>query len=329
MSFKAVNSVICEKTRISQSPEYDSIYRMPTPRVSIVIVNWKTPKLLAKCLETIKNDPAHQQFEIFVIDNNSGDESVAMLTEQFPYVQLIANDANLGFSKACNQAIPKALGDYVLLLNPDTEVPDGAISLLADFMENHPDCGAAGPKVLNPDGSLQLACRRAFPSPKAAFYRITYMSRIFPNNPTFSQYNFTSADPGQQLEVDALAGAAMMVRRQAINEVGLLDEDIFMYGEDIDWCWRIKQAKWKIWYVPESIIYHAHGASSRLRPVGATINLHKGMHVFYKKHLAQNYWAPFNSLVYAAIWSRAAVFILINLGRGLLRNGNLSARSGS
>lgn len=301
-------------------PRCGSIYGMSAPRVSIVIVNWKTPRLLAQCLETIDQDRGRQQFEIWVIDNNSGDGSVKMLADRFPQVKVIANDANLGFSKACNQAIPEAKGTFILLLNPDTEVRDHAISKLADFMEANPDCGAAGPKVLNPDGTLQLACRRAFPSPTAAFYRITYLSRIFPNHPVFSKYNLTSVNPDQQLEVDALAGACMMVRRQAIDEVGLLDEDIFMYGEDIDWCWRIKQAKWRVCYVPESIIYHIHGAASRLRPVGATINLHKGMEVFYRKHLAQRYWAPFNTLVYAAIWSRAFVFILINSVRGLARN---------
>jgi GT2 family glycosyltransferase len=295
---------------------------MSSTTVSIVIVNWKTPQLLARCLDSMSKD--HEKFEIWVVDNNSGDESVEMLRTRFPYVKVIANDDNLGFSKACNQAIPDSKGQYVLLLNPDTEIEPDAVTILAQFLDTHPECGAVGPKVLNSDGSLQLACRRAFPSPAAAFYRITYLSRIFPNNPTFSQYNFSSADPNEQLEVDALSGSCMMVRRQAIDQVGLLDEDIFMFGEDIDWCWRIKQAKWKVFYVPESVIYHVHGASSRLRPVGATINLHKGMEVFYKKHLAQKYWAPFNALVYAAIWSRAGLFILINLGRGLAKG--LTAR---
>lgn len=289
---------------------------MSGPRVSIVIVNWKTPKLLAKCLDTIALDSRASEFEIWVVDNNSGDGSVEMLTSSYPYVHTIANKDNVGFSRGCNQVIPDTTGKYVLLLNPDTEVDKDAISKLADFMDAHSDCGAAGPKVLNIDGTLQLACRRSFPDPAAAFYRLTYLSRLFPKNPTLARYNLTNADPDQVLEVDALSGSAMMVRRQVIDQVGLLDEDIFMFGEDIDWCWRIKQAKWKVYYAPEPVIHHIHGASSRLRPVGATINLHKGMEVFYKKHLAQKYWAPFNGLVYAAIWSRALVFILINLMRG-------------
>jgi GT2 family glycosyltransferase len=310
-------------------------------RVSIVIVNWKTPELLARCLDSLNSDTGSDRFEIIVIDNASGDGSVEMLKSDYPGVQVIANDANLGFSKACNQAIPGARGGYVLLLNPDTEICENAVSALADFMDAHSDCGAAGPKVLNSDGSLQLACRRSFPTPEAAFYRITYLSHLFPNHPRFSKYNLSWADPDKELEVDALSGSAMMVRAETIKEIGLLDEDIFMFGEDIDWCWRIKQAKWTVMYTPASVIYHIHGAASRKRVVGTTINLHKGMEVFYRKHLAQRYWAPFNLLVYAAIWTRMYLFILINSVRAavtrqeclpvpnsLVSTGNLS-RSGS
>jgi GT2 family glycosyltransferase len=290
---------------------------MSEPIVSIVIVNWKTPKLLAQCLDSIQKDPQHEQFEIFVVDNNSGDDSVEMLKSRYKYVQVIANTDNKGFSKACNQVIPIARGRYVLLLNPDSVVTETAVSELARYLETHKDCGAVGAKVLNPDGSLQLACRRAFPDPAASFFRVTYLSRIFPNNKTFARYNYSFADQEQELEVDALSGACMMVPKEVVEKIGLLDEDIFMFGEDIDWCWRIKQAGFKVVYNPLAVVTHAHGAASRLRPIGTTIDLHNGMHVFYRKHLAQKYWAPFNLLVYAAIWSRAAVFIVVNWVRSL------------
>jgi GT2 family glycosyltransferase len=290
---------------------------MPAPRVSIVIVNWKTPKLLAQCLQTIKLDPQSDGFEIWVVDNASNDGSVEMLRADFPYVKVIANTVNTGFSKGCNQAIPLTTGQYVLLLNPDTEVKDRAIAKMADFLETHRDCGAVGPKVLNTDGTLQLACRRAFPDPAAAFYRVTYLSRLFPNNQTLARYNYSFANENELLEVDALSGSCMMVRREVVEKIGLLDEDIFMFGEDIDWCWRIKQAKWKVYYYPEATVVHVHGAASRFRPIGATIDLHKGMYVFYKKHLAQKYWAPFNLLVYAAIWLRAGIFVLVNWLRAM------------
>ncbi|MBZ0189521.1 MAG: glycosyltransferase family 2 protein [Candidatus Obscuribacterales bacterium] len=302
---------------------------MSQPRVSIVIVNWKTPDLLAKCLESIASEDAnHQSFEIFVVDNNSNDGSVEMLSEKFPHVAVTANKENTGFSRGCNQAIPNAKGKYVLLLNPDTVITTNAVTNLADFLDSHNDCAAVGPKVLNPDGTLQLACRRSFPTLEASLFRLTYLSRLFPNHPYIASYNLTNADPDKILAVDALSGSCMMVKSSVIEEIGLLDEDIFMFGEDIDWCWRMKEAGYQVYYTPESVVYHVHGAASRLRPVGTTINLHKGMEVFYKKHLAKKYWAPFNFLVYAAIWSRAALYILVNLARGVFgRRSKLPPRS--
>jgi GT2 family glycosyltransferase len=288
---------------------------MSQSKLSIVIVNWKTPLLLARCLKSIEKDSGFSQFTLYVVDNNSQDQSVSLLEKDFPYVKLQVNQSNLGFSRACNQVIPKVESEYVLLLNPDTVVEGDAISKLTHFMDAHPDCGAVGPKVLNPDGSLQLACRRSFPSPSAAFFRLTYLSRIFPKNALFSKYNMTYEDPDACTEVDALSGSCMMVRKKAVDQIGLLDEEIFMFGEDIDWCWRIKEASWKIFYLPDAVVWHAHGASSRLRPIGATIDLHKGMEVFYRKHLASKYWAPFNALVYAAIWMRAMIFVVINFVR--------------
>jgi len=167
--------------------------------------------------------------------------------------------------------------------------------------------------VLNLDGSLQLACRRSFPTPKASFYRLTYLSRLFPKHPEFAKYNLTYADPDAIWKLDSLSGSCMMVRKEAIDAIGLLDEDIFMFGEDIDWCWRLKEAGWKVVYMPTGSVYHYHGASSRLRRVGATINLHKGMEVFYRKHHSAHYPSLFNALVYSAIWFRAAVFVVLSI----------------
>lgn len=287
------------------------------PRVSIVIVNWKTPELVAGCLDSIRADRGFEGFETWVVDNNSGDGSLGVLA-RYPWARVIANAENVGFARACNQVIPRCTGAYVLLLNPDTVVADHAISKLADHLDANPECGAAGPKVLNPDGSLQLACRRSFPTPLGSLYRLTYLSWLFPRSRQLAEYNLTYADPDRQLDVDALSGSAMMVRRAAIERVGLLDEDIFMYGEDIDWCWRIKQAGWRVTYVPEAVVYHYHGASSRLRPAGAAINLHKGMEVFYRKHHAPQHSGVFNALVYAAIWARAGVFVALAGLRSLL-----------
>lgn len=283
-----------------------------TPKVSIVIINWKTPDLLAGCLRSIIEHTKNISYETFVVDNNSADGSVEMIRWHFPETKLTANDTNVGFAAACNQVIPSARGEYILLLNPDTLLVDNSISTLALYMDNNPQCGAAGPKVLNPDGTLQLACRRAFPTPKASFYRLTYLSKLFPRHPEFARYNLTYADPDQEMPVDALSGSCMMVRNSAVKRIGLLDEDIFMFGEDIDWCWRLKQDGWTVNYVPAARIYHYHGASSRFRRVGATINLHKGMEVFYRKHFAGSRSPLINLFIYAAIWLRAGIFIMLS-----------------
>jgi GT2 family glycosyltransferase len=284
---------------------------MSKSKLSIIIVNWKTPELLSQCIDSIVTDALQKEFDIYVVDNASDDNSVEIVSEYYPFVHLIINDDNVGFAKACNQVIPLTDSDYILLLNPDTIVTNNAISRLVAYLDNNPKAAAVGPKILNPDGSLQLACRRSFPDPKAAFFRLTYLSRLFPNNASLARYNLTDKDPNSELSVDALSGSCMMVRTAAIEQVGLLDEDIFMFGEDIDWCWRLKQLGWKIVYRPDAVVYHYHGAASRLRPIGATINLHKGMEVFYRKHMADKYPLSFNLLVYCAIWFRAFVFIII------------------
>jgi GT2 family glycosyltransferase len=290
---------------------------MSIPRVSVVIVNWKTPQLLANCLRSLRTDRGYRDFEIFVVDNASGDGSVDLIARDFPNVALIANDENVGFPKACNQAIAQAQGQYILLLNPDTYVVGDAISELACYLDQNHTCGAVGPKILNKDGSLQLACRRSFPDPLAALFRVTYLSWLFPKHPLIARYNLTYKDPDSILEVDGLSGSCMMVRRSAIERVGMLDDEWFMYGEELDWCWRIKQAGMSIVYYPASVIYHYHGAASRLRPVKATIALHHGLYLFYRKHIAERYWAPVNWAIYSAIWMRALIFVLIGFLRGL------------
>lgn len=291
---------------------------MKSARVTIVMVNWKTPRLLAAAIRALFEDPDSDAFEIVVVDNNSRDGSIDMLGSNFPKVNIIANDENVGFAKACNQVIPRAKGEYVLLLNPDTRTVDCAVTKLATYLDTHPDCGAVGPKVLNPDGTLQLACRRSFPTPKAAFYRLTYLSRLFPKNQTLAQYNITNAHPDAELTVDALSGSCMMVRKRAIDQIGLLDERIFMFGEDIDWCWRLKKAGWNVRYFPKAVVYHYHGAASRFRRVRSTLNLHMSMTVFYRKYFASEHLVLFNLAVYAVIWIRGALSVIVSFLRYLL-----------
>jgi len=287
-------------------------------KVTIILVNWKTPRLLSAALRSVFVDPNSEYFEIFVVDNDSGDESVEMLHRDFPMVKTITNNENVGFAKACNQVIPQAEGEYILLLNPDTQVVDWAVTKLAAYLDHHPQCGAVGPKVLNPNGSLQFACRRSFPTPEAAFYRLSYLSRLFPKNRVLAQYNLTDADPNSELDVDALSGSCMMVRKSAIDRIGLLDEDIFMFGEDIDWCWRLKQAGGSIRYFPEAVVYHYHVSASRFRRVRSSLDLHKSMTVFYRKYFAPKHRFTYNALVYSAIWLRGGIFVVLSSLQQLL-----------
>ena len=185
----------------------------------------------------------------------------------------------------------------MLLLNPDTVVPPGALDALVAFMEANPDVGACGPKLLLGDGTLDVACRRSFPTPEIAFYRLTGLARLFPNSPRFGRYNMTYLDPDVQTEVDAVVGACMLVRAGVVREVGLLDEAYFMYGEDLDWAFRIKQYGWKIMYVPSVVVHHYKRASSRQRPFQSIRAFYDAMRVFHRKHYAATTPAPLNALI--------------------------------
>jgi len=205
--------------------------------------------------------------------------------------------------------------DYVLLLNPDTIVPPGALDELVSFMEAHPAVGACGPKLVLGDGSLDLACRRSFPTPEIAFYRMTGLARLFPRSPRFGRYNMSHLDPDLQTEVDSVVGACMLVRGAVVREVGLLDEAYFMYGEDLDWAYRIKQYGWKIMYVPSVTIHHFKRASSRQRPFRSIRAFYAAMRVFHRKHYAATTPAPLNLLIEAGITLKE----VWGLGRNLLR----------
>lgn len=258
--------------------------------VGVVIVNYNTRELLRRCLESVYRSEG-VTFSVYVVDNASQDGSAAMVAEVFPQVHLMANTDNVGYPRANNQVL-RALGfpeagqsRYALLLNPDTEIPPHALREMVAFMDAHPEAGAAGPKVLLPDGRLDLACRRSFPSPEVSFYRLIGLSHLFPRSRRFGRYNLTYLDPDVETEVDSVVGAFMLVRREAIAQVGLLDEGFFMYGEDLDWAYRLKQAGWRIYYTPRVSILHVKRAASRQNP-RARIAFWQAMRRFYDKHYA-------------------------------------------
>lgn len=301
------------------------------PTLAIVIVNYNTRAMLRDCLSSLNADAPRHPRAIWVVDNASSDGSAAMLRAEFPQVRLIANTHNGGYAYANNLALREILRqgdkgtrsqgdkdagndalpvsrspDYVLLLNPDTIVPTGALDRLVDYMEAHPDVGAVGPKLLLADGTLDLACRRSFPTPAVSFYRMTGLARLFPRSPRFGRYNMTFLDPDQETEVDALVGACMLVRGSIPGEVGLLDETYFMYGEDLDWAYRIKQYGWRIRYVPSVTVHHYKRAASSQRPFQSIRHFYNAMRVFHRKHYAATTPAPMNMLIEIGITLKEA-----------------------
>jgi len=255
--------------------------------LSIVIVNYNTEALLRSCLESVYAGADGTTTDIWVVDNHSCDNSVPMLRSSFPFVNVIANSENVGFSRANNAAISQGRSDYILLLNPDTLVIDDAIERMVTFLDEHPKVGIAGCKVLNRDGTLQLACRRSIPTPKVAFYRLTGLSRLFPQSKLIAKYNMTYESPDRMHEVDAVSGAFLMIRRKVVEEIGLLDERFFMYGEELDWCLRAKRAGWTVAYHPEARIIHYKGESTKYNSRKAAFEFYRAMYLFYRKHYAK------------------------------------------
>lgn len=288
--------------------------------LAIVIVNYNTRDLLRDCLHSIT--PTPPQTAIWVVDNASSDDSATMVRTEFPHVRLIANTHNGGYAYANNLALRAILAarqtaaiDSILLLNPDTIVPAGALDAMMSYLDHHPDVGALGPKLLLPDGSLDLACRRAFPTPAVSFYRMIGLSKLFPRSQRFGRYNMTFLDADIETEVDSVVGACMLVRRCVIDEVGLLDETYFMYGEDLDWAYRIKQYGWKIMYIPSIIVHHYKRSSSRQRPFRSIRHFHAAMRIFHRKHFAAITPAPLNLLIEVGITLKE----VWGLGSNLLR----------
>lgn len=263
--------------------------------LAIVIVSYNVAPLLRCCLQSVLDSEGHFSFEICVVDNDSSDQSARMVRDEFAQVKLIANDINVGYPAANNQGL-RALGvgmsradepRYALLLNPDTEVPPDAFARLLAFMDQHKDVGVVGPKLVLPDGSLDLACRRGFDSMSALVYRMVGLSRLFPQSPRFARYNMTYLDEDVRADVDSVVGAFMMVRTKALRGVGLLDDRFWMYGEDLDWAKRLKDNGWRVVYNPDVTVLHVKRASSRQNP-RAQIEFYRAMLLFYYKHYRES-----------------------------------------
>ncbi len=261
--------------------------------LSIITVNYNVKEFLQNLIHSIHKAAGSLTYEIIIVDNASSDGSVDFISQKFPEVKLIANDRNLGFGKANNQGLKIAKGNYILLINPDAIVSEDTFTNMISFFENHPSVGLAGCKILNPDGTLQLACRRSFPGPWTSFCKVTGLSNLFPNSRLFARYNLTYKDENESYEVDAISGSFMMMKREVYEKTGGFDEDYFMYGEDLDLCYRIQQAGYKVYYVHETQIIHYKGESTRRSGLDETKFFYDAMHLFVKKHLSSSLLVQF------------------------------------
>lgn len=269
--------------------------------ISIIVVTHNVLALLRTCLASIYASDCADRCEVFVVDNGT-DDSLTMVASEFPRAKRILGSPHIGFAAGNNLALSHARGRYILLLNPDTELPSTALSQIHAVMESHLHWGIVGPKLLRADGSLDLACRRSFPTPWNALMKACGLARRFPNSRVTAGYNLTYLDPDASHPIDAVVGAFMFIRREALNEVGALDDTFFMYGEDLDLCYRVKQAGWQVWYWPGVAVRHHKGESTRQRPGRMTFEFFRSMHVFYAKHQAQGNATVLSALVITGIW---------------------------
>ncbi len=279
-------------------------------KLSIIIVNYNVKYFLEQCLHSVQNACNGLESEIFVVDNDSVDGSVKMVKEKFPDIHLIENKENKGFSSANNQAIRKSRGKYVLLLNPDTIVEDDTLKKVVDFMDEHPDAGGLGVKMLDGKGKFLPESKRGLPYPSVAFFKVFGLSTLFPKSRLFSTYHLGYLDKDKTHSVDVLAGAFMLLRKKVLNEVGLLDEDFFMYGEDIDLSYRITQAGYKNYYFPETRIIHYKGESTKKGSLNYVFVFYNAMIVFANKHFSKENARVFSMMINFAIYFRAFISIL-------------------
>lgn len=281
----------------------------PAPLVSALVVSYNVKDLLLESLEALMS-ASEVPLEVIVVDNASADGSADAVGQRYPDVRLLRLPKNVGYGRANNQGLPSCRGRFILLLNPDVLLTPGSLAKLTDFMLVRPDVGAVGPRLKRPDGSLDLAARRAFPTPATAFYRFVGLSRLFPRSRRFNRYNLGFNPEDTTQEIDSGTAACLLVRRAAIDRVGFFDPDYFMYGEDLDLCYRLKTAGWKVYYLPGAEAIHVKGAATRQATQRMLFEFHSAMWTFHHKHYAEDLPAFANGLVWAATWVRWAVLSL-------------------
>jgi hypothetical protein len=288
-------------------------------QLSVIIVNWNTREHLARCLRSLEeytptlrlSDPSTGSGgagEVWVVDNASSDGSCTMVRDRFPWVHLIENTENLGFARANNQALRQVRGCYVTLLNSDTEIHPAAFETMMNFMAEHPGAGGCGPRLLNGDGSLQPSCHPLL-TPEREFWRLMFLDKLW----RCATYPQSSWDAHRPRRVEVIKGACFMLRREALKEVGFLDDRYFMYTEEMDLCYRLLQANWELWWVPEAVVTHYGEASTRQIAEGMYVQLYRSKAQFHRKFGGERRAARFKGLLWLAYAPRWFVLALTTL----------------
>ncbi len=286
--------------------------------LSVIIVNYNVKHFLELCLCSVQKAIAGIPAEIIVVDNCSADNSIDYLQPKFPSVHFIISKENLGFAKGCNIGLKQSTGKYILFLNPDTLVPEDCFLKCISFLESHADAGALGIKMLDGKGKFLKESKRSFPSPMTSLYKLFGLSKVFPRAKIFSKYHLGHLNENENHEVDVLAGAFMMIKKEALEKTGSFDEIFFMYGEDVDLSYRIQKASYKNYYFAESSIIHFKGESTRKGSMNYVRMFYNAMSIFVRKHYSGSRASIFNFFIHIAIWIRAA---LSSLGQFIRRIG--------
>lgn len=257
-------------------------------KISIVIVNYNVRAYLWQCIDSVRRATKNVETEVWVVDNASTDDSVKAIRHDYPTVHVIENSDNVGFARANNQAIRQSTGELILLLNPDTILAEDSIIKVCNFMDAHPTAGGVGIRMLNRNGSFARESRRGLPTPATAFYKMCGLCALLPHHPRFGHYYMGQWPEHLEGEIEVISGAFMLLRRKALNQVGLLDEDYFMYGEDIDLSYRLLHGGWQNWYVP-ALMLHYKGESTQKTTMRYVRTFYGAMLIFFNKHFARRY----------------------------------------
>jgi hypothetical protein len=284
--------------------------------ISICVVTYKARDYLRESLISLSENSRRIRYEVIVVDNGSQDGTKELLEREFPTTQFIENQVNEGFTRPMNQAMRISSGRYLLQLNPDTVVLENALEKMIKFMDEHPDIGICGPKVLNMDLTLQKSCRRGESRPWAVISYFLGLARLFPDRKFFGEYQMSYKSEDEIHPVAGVAGSCMLIRRDVVARVGYLDERFFAYQEDADFCFRTREAGWKIYYYPEAQIIHYGGkGGSRVHPYRSIYEWHKSYWLYYRKNLAKDYFFLFNWLYYGLMFMKLLISLLSNAVR--------------